>query len=195
MTAAGLRLNLGCGAKKRDGWVNVDRSPQCQPDMVVDLEAIPWPWPDNSVAEVIAVHVLEHLGREPDSFIAIMGELHRVCAHGAQIHIVVPHPRHTDYLNDPTHVRPITPETLQMFSRKANDRWAEKGWSNTPLAIYTGIDFDLLDVGVGLDARWQAKLDRGEVTWADIEEAHLERNNVVKEYRIRLQAVKEQPQP
>ena len=37
-----------------------------------------------------------------------MKELYRISCDQANIHISVPHPRHDDFLADPTHVRPIT---------------------------------------------------------------------------------------
>ncbi len=46
----GLRLNLGCGMKHIEGYVNVDRFGE--PDVRHDLEVLPWPWPDDSVSEV-----------------------------------------------------------------------------------------------------------------------------------------------
>jgi len=36
-----VRLNLGCGANKIPGWMNVDHSAECAPDQVVDLESLP----------------------------------------------------------------------------------------------------------------------------------------------------------
>jgi predicted SAM-dependent methyltransferase len=56
-----MKLNLGCGFNKLDGFVNVDKQAACQPDMVLDLERLPWPFEDASVSEVAAFHVLEHL--------------------------------------------------------------------------------------------------------------------------------------
>ena len=62
-----LKLNLGCGKRRREGFINVDSQPGCQPDLVLDLEALPWPWADDSVDEVDLIHVLEHLGQSPCS--------------------------------------------------------------------------------------------------------------------------------
>src|SRR6516162_7107644 len=113
-----MKLNLGCGSQILEGWVNVDRIGK--PDQVLDLETFPWPWPDNSADEILLNHVLEHLGQQPDVFIAIMRELYRVCRDGATLQIRVPHPRHDNFLTDPTHVRPVTARTMEMFSREAN---------------------------------------------------------------------------
>jgi hypothetical protein len=54
-----VRLNLGCSDRHLDGFVNVDIAPPA--DQIVDL-AGPWPWPDSSVEEVMALDVCEHIG-------------------------------------------------------------------------------------------------------------------------------------
>lgn len=113
-----MRLNMGCGHRKADGYLNVDLSPACAPDQVVDLEVVPWPWPDDAPEEVVFFHCLEHLGRDPRVFLSLFQELYRVCRNDALIRIVVPHPRHDHFLNDPNHVRAITPNLLALFSRK-----------------------------------------------------------------------------
>jgi predicted SAM-dependent methyltransferase len=61
---SGLRLNLGCGMRRLDGFVNVDKFGE--PELRHDLETFPWPWPDDSVVEVLLNHVLEHLGHDPN---------------------------------------------------------------------------------------------------------------------------------
>ncbi len=53
--------------------------------------------------------------------------MYRVCRDGAVISISVPHPRHDDFINDPTHVRVVTPELLNLFNKKLNKQWAEGG--------------------------------------------------------------------
>jgi|GEM_PF-1906114 len=40
----GLKLNIGCGFNKIDGYVNVDAFPDCSPDVLWDLETTPWPF-------------------------------------------------------------------------------------------------------------------------------------------------------
>lgn len=59
-----LLLNLGCGHKKLDGFVNVDgyETDRAKPDVVHDLTK-PLPWGDGEVDEVHAYHVIEHFYR------------------------------------------------------------------------------------------------------------------------------------
>ena len=186
-----LKLNLGCGDRHLDGWVNVDCQPVCHPDMVCDLEQFPWPFADGSVSEVMLEHVLEHLGETRALYFAVIRELYRICRHGATIHIIVPHPRHDNYLHDPTHVRPILPEGLQMFDQSLNRQWIEKKWSNTPLGIYLGVDFRITTCQYKLDALYREKIKRGEVTKEQLHELLRTHNNVCEQIVIEWSVVKE----
>jgi hypothetical protein len=132
MPGPARKLNLGCGARKIEGFIGVDK--YGTPDVRHDLEQFPWPWADSTVAAVKLIHVLEHLGRDPDVFIGIMKELYRVCAPGAKVEIVVPHPRHDNFIGDPTHVRPVTLGMMTLFDRTACEEWQRGGFANTPLA-------------------------------------------------------------
>jgi len=78
-----LKLNLGCGRKKLDGYVNIDKYPTFGPDLVWDLEQAPYPFEANSITAIAAYHVLEHLGQATDVFLAVIKELHRIMASNA----------------------------------------------------------------------------------------------------------------
>ena len=185
-----MRLNLGCGFNKRDGFVNVDRFADCAPDQIVDLEEFPWPWPDDSVDEICMSHVLEHLGAATETYFAVIGELYRICRHGARVTITVPHPRHDDFLNDPTHVRAVTLEGLAMLSRRQCEEWARDKKANSPIALMIGVDFELESKQLVLEPIWRSKLDMKTITETDLLLAIRERNNVVKETTAVLRAVK-----
>jgi hypothetical protein len=184
----GLKLNLGSGQNPLPGYVNVDKFGE--PDLRCDLEVFPWPWPDSSVSEVVMRHVLEHLGASPDLFIGIMKELYRVCEPGARIRITVPHPRHDDFLGDPTHVRPITPEMLSLFSRRENLRWKEIHAANSPLALYHGVDFEVVSREYALDQHYAGDFQQGRIKPEELQELLRMRNNVASEIAITLQAIK-----
>lgn len=186
--ATALRLNLGCGTNRPAGYVNVDRAHG--PDVVHDLEVFPWPWPDTSVEEILANHVLEHLGRTPDVFIGVMKEMYRVCKNGAKVNIVVPHPRHDDFLNDPTHVRPITLNVMALFSKSYNRKWAADGSANTKLALEHDIDFEPLTSAYQLDDRIQKMLDARQIGEQVLETMIKERNNIVKAIHLTLECRK-----
>ncbi|NHQ81315.1 methyltransferase domain-containing protein [Chromobacterium vaccinii] len=163
-----LKLNLGCGHDKRTGFINVDSQAACQPDQVVDLERFPWPWADGSVDEIVMSHVLEHLGADTDTYLAIIKELYRVCAPDARVTITVPHPRSDNYLADPTHVRPITAMGLQMFNQELNRQSIQEGGSSTPLGIYLNVDWALESSDVKILEPWTSRFNGGQLTEDDI---------------------------
>ncbi|MHB1036193.1 MAG: class I SAM-dependent methyltransferase [Pirellulales bacterium] len=183
-----LKLNLGCGAHPKPGYINVDK--YGKPDLRHDLEQFPWPWETDSVGEVLFNHVLEHLGETVALYFGILKELYRVCAPGALIHIGAPHPRHDDFITDPTHVRVITPESLTMFSKAKNRRWIEHGFTNSPLGVYLDLDFEVARVRYVLDEPWRTQLHNGQITSAAIREAAKRYNNVIREIRMVVRVVK-----
>jgi len=61
-SSAFRRINYGCGYDKRDGYLNVDVDPACQPDVLIpagDLSSLP----KRHFQEVLAKDVLEHIPR------------------------------------------------------------------------------------------------------------------------------------
>lgn len=181
---------MGCGHNRLAGYVNVDAYPTAGPDQVVDLEVMPWPWADNCAEEVMFNHSLEHMGADPKVFLAIMTELYRICAPGAVVAINVPHPRHDNFIGDPTHVRVITPQVLALFDRALNDQWQAAGVANSPLAHYTGVDFHITETRTVLDQPYAAQFKAGQITQAELQEAMRARNNVALEFQIKLVARK-----
>lgn len=185
-----MKLNMGCGFNKKEGYVNVDMFPECSPDVLCDLEATPWPWETDSVSEAFFNHSLEHIGGDPRVFMAMMKELYRVCRNGAIVNIHVPHPRHDHFIGDPTHVRMITPHMLELFSKRKNMEWKEMGAANSPLALYLDVDFKIEDVNYILDDPYSSLYQEGKISVDDINRALREKNNVASEIHITLRVVK-----
>jgi len=186
----GLRLHLGCGPHPIDGYINVDKFGT--PDVLWDLEVTPWPWEDNSVDEVVMEHVLEHLGQSPAVFFAIIRELYRVCRSEATIRIVTPHPRHDSFLNDPTHVRPVTPEMLGLFSKRLNRQWAAGNYANSTLALYLDVDFEITRLTIHLDEPWHSKLANREISADQVTQEIQRFNNVAREFHIEWKVIKKE---
>ena len=81
-------LNIGCGNDKRDNCINLDTRKEVEPDVVWNIEQIPFPFPDNYFDEIIAKDIIEHL---PFAKIrAVLKELHRILKPGGKIYIQVP---------------------------------------------------------------------------------------------------------
>lgn len=185
-----IRLNLGSGANPIDGCVNVDMHPESMPDLCFDISRAPWPIADNQVVETTAFHVLEHVGA---GFRELIQQLYRVSRDGALVHIKVPHPRHDDFLTDPTHCRPFLPESFTMLDRSLCARRMIAGDSKTPLAIYWGVDFVVTDVKLNLDRRFPLRPAPGANTPA-LETALQHWNNVAAELAVTLR-VRKAPSP
>ena len=189
MSEDGIKLNLGCGSKIDKDYVNVDK--YGDPDIRWDLEEFPWPWEDNTASEVMLNHVLEHLGQDPNVFIQIIKELYRVCKHEAIIKVRVPHPRHNSFLSDPTHVRPITGETMQLFNKEENRKWVEVGAANSTLGLYHDVDLRILEHTFVICEEYEKDFIEGRINKEDIHKLEAKYNNVVKEISMKLQVVKE----
>lgn len=54
-----MKLNLGCGVYKLEGFVNIDASDYCEPDLVANALGLPY---EKETASIIyAGHLIEHL--------------------------------------------------------------------------------------------------------------------------------------
>lgn len=93
-----MKLNLGCGHIRLDGFLNVDRMARPGVDVVADLEK-PWPWATSSVDHIHAHHVYEHLTDK----ILTMNESHRVLKSGGILDIELPTTNGPGAWQDPTH--------------------------------------------------------------------------------------------
>ena len=82
-----MKIHIGCGAYKKEGYVNVDWQSLVTPDVLHNLNVFPYPFEDN-VADLIEIyHVLEHLDRPFE----VMREMHRILKPGGVLHVKVPH--------------------------------------------------------------------------------------------------------
>ncbi len=97
-----MKLNLGCGKDKRNGYLNIDWYEDA--DKRINLSKIPYPFKENSVTEILALNILEHLENPYD----ILLEWHRICKPGAKIILKVPHFASGNAWADLQHKRPFS---------------------------------------------------------------------------------------
>lgn len=111
-----MKVNLGCGRRSMDGWVNVDCVPLPGVDLVAELDdsvKVSLPWPDDSVDEFALIHTLEHINHP----LPLMEELWRVAKLGAKITVACPYGSSDDADEDPTHVRRIFINSFAYFGQ------------------------------------------------------------------------------
>lgn len=105
-------LHIGSGAKYMKDAVNIDLVASTKPDIVHDLNVLPWPVPGNRFTEVRAFDVIEHL----DDIIATMEEIHRVCVPDAKLRITVPHFSCANAFTDITHRHYFSAASFNYFT-------------------------------------------------------------------------------
>jgi len=131
-------LLIGCG-NSRDRkirlptqgpeWNNLttlDYSPDCNPDVVHDLEVLPFPFGDNTFDEIHAYEVLEHTGNQGDwrFFFDQFSELHRILKPDGLLLATVPRHDSVWAWGDPSHRRVILKESLIFLDQ---DSYAQIG--------------------------------------------------------------------
>lgn len=138
-----IKLNLGCGNKYLEGYINCDISRQVRADRYFDLNEFPYPFPDNYADEILMDNVLEHLNDIP----AVMKELFRILKPGGRLKIIVPYGKSDWALQDPTHKHLFTEQSMYYFT---------EGW---PYSFYTDVRFRLIEARLQSDSTtWRHKL-------------------------------------
>jgi SAM-dependent methyltransferase len=108
-----VKLNLGCGNKREDGFVNVDVIDSQGVDMVVDLEKGLFFIPDNIVDYIKCDSFLEHI----DNFDLLISDIFRVLKPGCFLDVFVPHFSNPYYYSDYTHKRLFGYYSFYYFSK------------------------------------------------------------------------------
>lgn len=130
-----IKLDLGCGQNPKEGFEGVDLYGD-KATHKVDLFKFPWPFKDNSISEIHASHLLEHVpAREvefrdlmggdgaDDSYVgadmlfAFMDECWRIMKPDTWMTVIVPSGRSNRAFWDPTHRRFFMQETFLYFAR------------------------------------------------------------------------------
>lgn len=181
-----MKINIGAGSTKIEGFVTCDYDKLNNPDYCFNLETDTFPFANDSVEIVVAHHVLEHLG---EGYFNCLKELYRVCKPGATIDIRVPHHRHDYFYDDPTHRRPITVGGLRLFSKKHNRLCKEQDAASSRLGDFFQVDFEILEWDYIPSQKYKdqfAGKPREEVeTYID------QHNNIIEELWVKLVVIKE----
>lgn len=117
-----MKLNLGCGNQRRDGFFGADRFTCAGADLLCDL-ARPLPFADSSVDAFLLDNVIEHVQDIP----ALVAELVRVGRPGARITIITPHFTALASWRDPTHVHHLSYFSFDHFAKPSTAHYAGGG--------------------------------------------------------------------
>lgn len=82
----GIKLNVGCGRNRKDGWVNIDLSEEA--DLQLDLRE-PLPFAENTASIIYSEHFFEHL-EYPDQALGFLRESMRILRPGGLFSVGVP---------------------------------------------------------------------------------------------------------
>jgi virulence-associated protein VapD len=195
-----MKILLGSGYKKEEGFVTIDDDPIVNPDYLINLDDvnIKLPFADNSVSEIRAYHILEHIG---EGFIPLIQEMYRISEHNAILDIKVPHHNHEVYYGDPTHKRPITVNGMKLFDQDYNREHIAEHNASSGLGIRYKVDFRMLwynfdydpfymDMIKGIEQRQAAGTLSKEEEFAFMRLMR-EANNVAMNTNIKMLAIKE----
>lgn len=118
-----VKINLGCGNKRKAGFVGVDKYPCDAVEITADITE-KLPFGDATVSEVWADNVIEHVGDIP----ALMREIHRVCIAEALVTFITPHFTSISSWTDPTHVHHLSYFSMDHFEKKDVSHYAGGGF-------------------------------------------------------------------
>lgn len=148
-------LLIGCGNSRikkvvwdgRNEWgqlVTIDMNPDCNPDVVHDLENMPLPFADGEFDELAAYDVLEHQGKQGDwrGWFDEFREYHRILKPGGLFGIIVP--IGADALADPGHTRFITKNYFGFLCDSFYVDNLAKGAQVTDYRWYKKYDWEIL---------------------------------------------------
>lgn len=82
-----LKLNLGCGKARYDGFINIDIEESLHPDVLCDFRKS-LPYEDKSVDSILLIHTIEHI--EAKYHVDMLFEFNRVLRVGGGLTIAYP---------------------------------------------------------------------------------------------------------
>ena len=98
-----MKINLGCGDKRVDGFLGVDRYRARAVELLCDIERS-LPLRDSTIDAIHLDNLIEHVL----DITGLMRELVRVARSGAQITIITPHISSLGAWMDPTHIHHLS---------------------------------------------------------------------------------------
>jgi hypothetical protein len=115
-----IKLDIGSGVSKREGYFTIDKEPTVNADMCIDfeLEKRDEDFLYGGVGEIRAHHILEHF--KPENKVMIMKRFYDLLAVGGILDIEVPKFPHPASIQDPTHISFWCKESFWYFTKGNN---------------------------------------------------------------------------
>lgn len=107
------KINLGCGKKYLEGYINTDVNRSVKADVYFNLNRIPYPFKKNFADLIRLDNVLEHL----DDIPKVMQELHRILKPAGIAEIYLPYAKSDGAFQDPTHKHFFTEKSMDYFTK------------------------------------------------------------------------------
>lgn len=119
--ATDLKLDLGCGNNKREGFLGVDMTKTPATDFVHDLFKFPWPFADGCAEELHCSHFFEHVPAmlRPK----FMEECYRILKPGGKFTVITPYYSSMRSVQDFSHQWPPICEASFLYFNKG---WREQ---------------------------------------------------------------------
>jgi len=126
-----MKLDIGCGFNKEDGYTGIDKQDRDGVDIVHDLEVFPWPIETESCEHIVASHIAEHI--KPWLQMDFMNECWRVLKPGGQLQLNVPYANTHGEVQDPTHCTSFNELTWFYYDPKYKfyEMYQPKPWECT----------------------------------------------------------------
>lgn len=81
-----MKLNLGCGVYKLEGFINIDASDYCDPDVLANVLELPYG--ENTADVIYAGHLIEHL--EAEELFGALKHWHKILKPGGKLYLTFP---------------------------------------------------------------------------------------------------------
>lgn len=113
-----MKLEVGCGNKKRNGYLGMDLINLEGVDVVHNMNNVPWPFHENQFDEIVFDDVLEH----SHDILSIISEVYRIASNNCIVKISVPHFSSDNMYTDPTHKVFFSSRSFNYFDKQMNHK-------------------------------------------------------------------------
>lgn len=130
-----LSLDLGCGTKRRPGFIGVDRFRLAGAHALADLDAPHLPFGDDTFTLILSFHSLEHVA----DLMSAMAEIWRIARPEAQLVIAAPYGASHLNVANPYHKQVFNEHTPRFWTSAPDSAIDPEEWQEAPLGTQWGL--------------------------------------------------------